>query len=194
MNRTWQEEGYRASLKRIKGGLTGIERIVGFALFAPWVLLPSFWIQMGFHHWRPEWRTQAIEAYVFVCMILTILNWCLGPTFWGNIGCSYISASTIITLLQVTFLHTLFGDMHSAKRSMILLIFNVVQILFMYAAWYQLETTRPEQDILLHTLFVFATIGHPEDVPHIIIELQIATNFILLVVFLNHLVSRWAPR
>jgi hypothetical protein len=71
-------------------------------------------------------------------------------------------------------------------------MFNVVQILFMYAAWYQLETTKPAQDVFLQTLSVFATIGHPEDVPPIIIELQIVTNFILLVVFLNHLFSQWA--
>jgi hypothetical protein len=119
MNRAWQEDGYLACLKMINAKLTGIERLAGFVLFAPWVLLLSFWIQKGMHRWRPTWRTQVIEAYVVACTVLTILNWCLGPTFWGNIGRSYISASTIITLLQVVFLHTLFGEMHSSKRSMI---------------------------------------------------------------------------
>lgn len=174
--------------------MNGIEFVIGYALYLPSVLQLTFHIRKLSRWLGLEQRTWPTEGYVCICTALTILNWCLGPTLWGNIACSYFSASTLITLLQVVFLHQLFGEMHSTHRSMILLLLNVVQILFMYAAWYQLETTRPDQDILLHTLFVFATIGHPEHVPHIIIELQIATNFFLLVVFLNHLVSRWAPR
>jgi hypothetical protein len=196
MKRTWLwlEEDYRENLRRIRTDLNGIELIIGLILYLPRVLQLTFYIQKCFSRWlRPARRTWPTEGYVCICTALTILNWYLGPTLWGNIGCSYISASTLITLLQVVFLHQVFGEMHSTHRSMILLLFNVVQILFMYAAWYQLETTKPEQGILLHTPFVFATIGHPEHVPPIIIELQIATNFVLLVVFLNHLVSRWGP-
>jgi hypothetical protein len=174
--------------------MNGIEFAIGYAIYLPTVLQVSFYVGKVSHRLEPKQRTWPTEVYVCICTALTILNWCMGPTWWGNIGCSYISASTVVTLLQVVFLHQLFGEMHSTRRSMILLLLNVVQILFMYAAWYQLETTMPDQDMLLQTLFVFATIGHPEHVAHIIIELQIATNFILLVVFLNHLVSRWAPR
>jgi hypothetical protein len=196
MKRTWLwlEGGYREDLRRIWREMNGIEFVIGYALYLPSVLQLTFYIRKLSRWLGLEQRTWPTEGYVCICTVLTILNWCLGPTLWGNIACSYFSASTLITLLQVVFLHRLFGEMHSTHRSMILLLLNVVQILFMYAAWYQLETTRPDQDILLHTLFVFATIGHPEHVPHIIIELQIATNFVLLVVFLNHLVSRWAPR
>jgi hypothetical protein len=147
----------------------------------------------GAHHAEEEnqYQTQAVECYVCVAAALTILNWYWGPTFWVTVLCSYFSASTIITLLQIVTLHRVFGEMHSATRSMMLLIVNVVQILYMYAAWYYVTTNDPGRDFLMEALYVFATIGHPDKVLYIIIKLQIATNFILLVVFLNHLISRW---
>jgi hypothetical protein len=89
----------------------------------------------------------------------------LGADLLGDCPLFILSASTIITLLQIVTLHRVFGEMHSATRSMMLLIVNVVQILYMYAAWYYVTTNDPGRDFLMEALYVFATIGHPDKVP-----------------------------
>jgi hypothetical protein len=189
MNRQWADQGYSSSLVRIFSEFSGIERVVGLILFAPCLLLVSYLLDGILLRRSNKCRVQAVEYYVVAVTLLTVLNWSLGPNLIVTIICSYFSVSTGITLLQVVFLHKVFGEMHSPSRSLILLICNVVQILFMYAAWYQLEATGPE-DMLFAAVLVLATIGHPEHAPKVIVELQIATDFTLLVVFLNHLVSR----
>jgi hypothetical protein len=192
MNRQWAEQGYVFNLQRISRQYGGIERIVGVILYVPCLLQISYGIDWLLRHRSDEYRIRAVEYYVVAVTLLAILNWSFGPNCVVTAACSYFSASTVISLLQVVFLHRIFGEMHSTSRSLILLICNVVQIVFMYAAWYHLEINDSQVDMLFEALLVLATIGHPHGAPKIV-ELQIVTNFTLLVVFLNHLVSRLAP-
>jgi hypothetical protein len=67
-----------------------------------------------------------------------------------------------------------------------LFICNVLQIIVMYATWYKHFGI---EDALLKSVLVFATIGYPESVARLVMA-QIATNFILLTIFLSHLVGQ----
>ena len=97
---------------------------------------------------------------------------------------TYFSATTVIALLNVVLLEGVFGGKASPERSVLLFMCNVAQIVFMFATWYRLGK-QPEP--LLTSIKTFATIGYAETMPCIAM-VQIATDFVLLAVFLSHLV------
>jgi hypothetical protein len=104
--------------------------------------------------------------------------------------CSYFLFSTVVVLLHVVLLSKVFGNVFSAERSLILFICNVVQLIFTFSIWYELiikQTTKGEA--LLKALLVFATLGYPPEAG-VIVGLQIATDFLLLAIFLAHIVGR----
>ena len=98
---------------------------------------------------------------------------------------TYFSASTVIVLLNVVLLHRVFGEIPKPERSLLLFICNVAQIILMFAAWYQLLGCYSQSDALLKSILAFATIGYAEDMPKVAM-LQIATDFVLLAIFLSH--------
>jgi hypothetical protein len=87
------------------------------------------------------------------------------------------------------FLSKSLGGFESAERSLILFMCNVIQIVFMFAIWYQLEAALDRREALFYSLIVLATLGFP-DRARFVVELQIATDFILLAVFLARLVGK----
>jgi hypothetical protein len=179
---------FAADLKRIREHLSGIEWLFATILYAVWPLFISFWLYRFFD----KRRSLAVECYVVASMILTIVNW-LAPNIIITCICSYFSVSTVLTLLQVVFVNKILGEMESPERSLILFVCNVAQIVFVFAAWYQLEVHLSRSDALLQSLLVLATAGYPKNAP-LLVELQISTDFVLLAVFLSHLVGKVAAR
>ena len=98
--------------------------------------------------------------------------------------------STVVVLLHVVLLSKVFGDIYSAERSLILFIFNVVQLVFTFSIWYELGAKQPKGEALFNALLVFATVGYPEKAPALIVGTQIAADFLLLAIFLAHIVGR----
>jgi hypothetical protein len=79
--------------------------------------------------------------------------------------------------------------LRSAGRSLILFICNVVQIILMFSIWYQLEAGPAKGDALFQSLLVFAKLGYPKHL-EVLVGMQIATDFLLLAIFLAHQVGR----
>ncbi len=161
----------------------GIVRWVGWMLHSLSLLSPTQWMYIGYGRERDvnTW----IDLYVIVALAISILSFLfLSPvTRWVS---TYISAVTLIAVLNIVLLQRVFGDISSPERSLLLFICNVVQIVFMFATWYSLYG---EEHPLLTSVLTFATIGHSATTPRIAM-VQIATDFVLLAVYLSHLVGR----
>jgi hypothetical protein len=164
--------------------LEGIEWLTAWALYACWPVFLSHWLTRIFK----KRSALAIDSYVVGCFAVTIANWWM-PTLTGAVVCSYFSLSSVMALLDVVFLSKALGGVESTERSLILFIWNVAQIVFMFSIWYQLEAHLCKGDALLKALLVLGTLGYP-DQAKIVVGVQIATNFLLLAIFLAHLVGR----
>jgi hypothetical protein len=133
-----------------------------------------------------------IDAYVVGVLVLSL--W----IFWAPSAClawwsTYFSVSTVIVLLNVVLLQRVFGEIPKPERSLLLFICNVAQIVFMFATWYHLLGGYSLTDALLKSILAFATIGYAENMPKLAM-LQIATDFLLLAIFLSHLVGQFGQR
>jgi hypothetical protein len=103
-------------------------------------------------------------------------------------------ASIIIILLNVLFLTKLFGPVASPERTLILFMFNVIQVVLIFAIFYRLQLRGSGAgDALVAALLVFGTVGFPEDAKPIA-GFQVAIDFMLLAVFLAHFVGGLGSR
>lgn len=183
----------RYDFKKIGGELRGVEWLLGAILYLLWYFLLSYWLS-HLPRVQKERRKLLIEAYVVSCLGVTIASWYSGPYLWLSVLCSYFTASTIVTLLQVLFLSKIFGDMESPERSLFLFICNVVQIVFMFACWYELlGAAHTRDEALFMSMLVLATAGYPQNA-HGIVELQIASDLVLVAVFLSHILGKIGRR
>jgi hypothetical protein len=187
----------KLELDKISSRSKGIEWLVAAVLCLLQIFLLSFWLQRLLRRIcrrplslndRREQMDRVTEVYVVVCIVVTVFIWWM-PTLAGAIICSYFSWSTIVVLLHVVFLSKPLGDVASPERSLILFICNVTQVVFMFSIWYQLEAHLPKGDALFNTLLVLGTLGSPDNAK-VVVGLQIATDFLLLAIFLAHLVGR----
>jgi hypothetical protein len=142
-------------------------------------------------------RNRFTEWYVPGVLTASALIYCLAPRVspaWppyllASLS-TYISASTLIVMLHIVFLQRAFEPIKSAERSLLLFMFNVAQITFMFATWYKLGGVSGP---LLQSVLTFATIGHAETMPPVAMA-QIATDFLLLAIFLSFLLYRFGAK
>jgi hypothetical protein len=167
----------------------GIERVVGWILHCLTQASPTQWLHIGFGREGEISVNALIDLYVVVALVISILSF-LFPSLTIGFVSTYFSAVTLIAVLNIVLLQRVFGAIASPERSLLLFICNVVQIVFMFATWYLLYD---EKDPLLTSVLTFATISHSVDTPRIAMA-QIATNFLLLAVYLSHIVGRVGGR
>jgi hypothetical protein len=173
-----------ANLTIISLKLKGIEWLFAVALYLTSLGLLSFWLERWLRRFVPQSVT--IEIYVPAAVVLTIACW-WWPAFPFAVFCSYLSANTVHVLLSVVFLSKAVGNIESSERSLILFILNVIQIVFMFAIWYErLQTGRSQLGALFDSLMVFGTLGYPNQA-HVVVGIQVATDFLLLAIFLSYL-------
>jgi hypothetical protein len=175
--------------------LGGIERLVASVLYVLSYVQLSYWLSHNpIVNWLSDrvWSkapNRTIELYVIVCVVITVTNWSHGPRLWLSVVCGYFTVSTIITSLQVLFLGKIFGDVESPERSLILFFCNVAQIVFMFAAWYELIGAHSKDDALFYSMLVLVTAGYPSNA-QLIVELQITCDLVLIAVFLAHILGK----
>jgi hypothetical protein len=170
-------------LKKLSS-LQGIEWLVAIVLYNIWYIFLSHWLQEMFS----SRKSLTTEFYVVSCVVVTVAVWWI-PSLPGAILCSYFSLSTVMALLHVVFLSKPLGNVESTERSLILFICNMTQVVFMFSIWYELDAYLTRGDALLSALLVLGTLGHP-DHAKVVVGVQIATDFLLLAIFLAHLVGR----
>jgi hypothetical protein len=187
VSKSWRD--YIAGFKKIHRRLDGVEWLTALFLYALWAATPAFLLRIILSRYSVR-ETLIVEVYVVASVIVAIAAWLWAPTFWLAIACSYFLFSTVVVLLHVVLLSKVFGDIYSAERSLILFIFNVVQLVFTFSIWYELEAPQTKGEALFNALLVFATLGHSDKAPAVIVGVQIATDFLLLAIFLAHIVGR----
>jgi hypothetical protein len=164
--------------------LVGLEAVIAAGLYLIWPIFVSFYLNLLFR----KRNSLAIEIYVVVCVGVTIAVW-LTPTTLGAVLCSYFSLSSVVALLNVVFLSKALGGVESTERSLILFLFNLVQVVFMFSVWYQLKAHLSKEDALFNALLVLGTLGYPNDASAIV-GMQVVTDLLLFAIFLGHLVGR----
>jgi hypothetical protein len=168
----------------------GIVRWVGWILHSLTLTSPTQWMYIGFGSERDRSAINTwTDLYVFVVLAISILIFFCPSQITGWLS-TYISATTLIAVWNIVLLQRVFGAISSPERSLLLFMCNVVQIVFMFATWYFLYG---ENDPLLTSVLTFATISHSVNTPGIAMA-QIATDFVLLAVYLSHLVGRVGGR
>ena len=178
---------YVAGFPKIWSRLNGIERLTALLLYALWAI--SLWFLLRVILSRKIDWSLIVEFYVAGSVAITIAVWLWVPTFWWALICSYFLASTVVVLLHVVLLSKIFGDVKSAERSLILFMCNVVQLIFTFSIWYEVKADQTREGALLSALLVFGTVDHPHKAM-VVVGAQIATDFLLLAIFLAHIVGR----
>jgi hypothetical protein len=183
----WSRRAQIANKTQIANEKWGIVQGVGVTLYILKLLSPTEWAYIGFGtENRPLYRFT--DLCVLVALIASIYIYYRAPhLFWLSM---WFSATTIIVLLNVVVLQRVFGRMASPERSLLLFMCNVAQIVFMFATWYR---WGGQPGPLLTSVLTFATIGYAKTMPGVAIA-QIAIDFVLLAIFLSHLVGQLAPK
>jgi hypothetical protein len=129
------------------------------------------------------------EWYVFVVMLLSGGIYFV-PSAWLALLSTWFSAGTVVVMLHIVLLQRVFESIVSAERSILLFMCNVAQIVFMFATWYR---WGGEPGPLLKSILTFATIGYAKTMPGVAMT-QIATDFVLLFIFLGFLLGQLGPK
>jgi len=151
-----------------------------------WVTPP----QLAFTLLLEDRRDCFTEWYVVGVLIASVLIYYFYPGFWPALLSTYISASTLIVMLHIVLLQRAFGPIKSTERSLLLFMFNVAQIVFMFATWYH---WGGEPKPLLTSVLTFATIGYADKMPRVAMA-QIATDFVLLAIFLGFVMGQFGAK
>jgi hypothetical protein len=186
VSKSWRD--YVAGFSKIDRGLEGLEWLTTRFLYVLWVPTLAFLLRIFLSRYFRQ--SLIVEVYVAGSAAVTFAAWLWMPTCLWAILCSWFLFGTVVVLLHVVLLSKVFGDVQSAERSLILFICNVVQSVLTFSIWYQLKADLPKGDALFNAILVFATLGYPNEAPALLVGTQIATNFLLLAIFLAHLVGR----
>jgi hypothetical protein len=172
----------------------GLEKIFDLVIFALMIATISQLLQFFFWGRRDRAPGWFVETYVFVAIVVLI---CF--LFWPNrlsgvsafVAC-YLLASTLVVLFNVLFLTKLsfIGSVASNERTLLLFLLNIAQAVLTFAILYGLTLPNlTAWEAIFKSLLVFGTIGYPRGAD-LIVGIQIATNFVLLAVFLSFVVGR----
>jgi hypothetical protein len=188
--RWWSRRAQIANKTQIANEKWGIVRVVGVPLYVLAVLSPTTWAHIGFgtEEDRPlYWFT---DVCVVGALIVSVGIYYLAPNVCLALLSTYFSAITVILLLNVVLLHRVLGGIASPERSLLLFMCNVAQIVFMFGTWYRLGG---EPEPLLKSILTSATQDYARTMPRVAM-VQIATDFVLLAIFLSHLVGQLGPK
>jgi hypothetical protein len=178
----------------------GLEWLFVFFVHFLHVLTLSGWIKFAFDPLvRPPpeeelaRRNKAIEAWV-ILELLVLLCAVFSPPPVGlfRIGiAAYLLYEILLNLCSIIFvgkLKSIYPPTASIERSLILFGFNIVQVIIVFAIFYEAAFDFTPRKAIFESALVFGTIGYPEldQASHWwwVVTLQIVTDLILLVVFL----------
>jgi hypothetical protein len=174
----------------------GIEWLFDLVVFFLMILTPSLHIQSLL--WGRGLNVSARFAEWYTATVFVLMCFLLWPhSFFSAMLASYVLATTLIVLFNVTFLPKLsfIGPSISAERSLLLFIFNVAQTALAFAILYRWSLNLPPGDALFRSLQVLGTVSFPhEPDAQVIVESQIVTDILLLAVFLAFFVGKLGSR
>jgi hypothetical protein len=116
----------------------GIEKIVRLLLSSSQLLFPGLYIKYIANKLGPEYKDLALDFYVLAKFILPIVilsnHW--QYHYWVMGILVYLLLETVLYIPTLIFASDLFNKPRSYKRSMLLLFFNYMEIVFSFAVLY----------------------------------------------------------
>jgi hypothetical protein len=83
----------------------------------------------------------------------------------------------------------LFPPPASVKRSLLLFLFNLVEVTLTFAIFYQLCLGLSSTDAIIQSTLVFSTLGYPPEAKGMA-AIQSVLDFLLVAIFLSNIVAR----
>ena len=116
----------------------GIEKIIRLFLSSSQLLFPGIYIKYLANQKGPQYKDLSLDFYVLlkVCFPLIMLhnNWQTNPVLVYLMV--YVLLETVLYIPTLIFASDSFSKPRSYKRSMLLLFFNYLEIVFAYAVLY----------------------------------------------------------
>ncbi|WP_367753189.1 potassium channel family protein [Flavobacterium sp. WC2421] len=175
----------------------GIEKIVRLFLSSSQLFFPGIYIKYLVSKKGAEYEDLAVDFYVLlkVALPLTILmnEWQTNPLLLGIMV--YVMLETVLYIPTLIFASDLFSKPRSYKRSMLLLFFNYLEMVFAFAVLYTCDNylNRPFHhwfDAIYFSTVTSSTIGFGDYYPvktfgKFLVSMQSLLVLLYVVLFLN---------
>lgn len=175
----------------------GIEKIVRLFLSSSQLFFPGIYIKYLVSKKGAEYEDLAVDFYVLfkVALPLTILmnQWQTNPLLLGMMV--YVMLETVLYIPTLIFASDLFSKPRSYKRSMLLLFFNYLEMVFAFAVLYSCDNylNRPFThwfDAIYFSTVTSSTIGYGDFYPvktlgKFLVSVQSMLVLLYVVLFLN---------
>ena len=175
----------------------GIEKIVRLFLSSSQLFFPGIYIKYLASKKGAEYEDLAVDFYVLikVALPLTILmnEWQTNPLLLGIMV--YVMLETVLYIPTLIFASDLFSKPRSYKRSMLLLFFNYLEMVFAFAVLYTCDNylNKPFHhwfDSIYFSTVTSSTIGFGDYYPvktfgKFLVSMQSLLVLLYVVLFLN---------
>lgn len=175
----------------------GIEKIVRLFLSSSQLFFPGIYIKYLASKKGSEYEDLAVDFYVLlkVALPLTLLinQWQTNPILLGIMV--YVMLETVLYIPTLIFASDLFSKPRSYKRSMLLLFFNYLEMIFAFAVLYTCDNylNRPFHhwfDAIYFSTVTSSTIGFGDYYPvktfgKFLVSMQSLLVLLYVVLFLN---------
>ncbi|MDQ3142696.1 MAG: potassium channel family protein [Bacteroidota bacterium] len=197
-----QRENFKRVWNNEKHNDIGLEKMLRLFLVAIQFAFPGIYIRDKVGSRGLTWKNLAVEAYVAFKTILPLLFLLTG--IYTNIFIvlitSYLLCETILYVATLIFVSDIFAKPRSYRRSVLLLYFNYLEIVFAFAVIYGglhllNEKATSVIDFLYFSFVTSATIGYGDiypvtDLGKIIVSFQSIVFLVFIVLFLNFFSSK----
>ena len=180
----------------------GIEKMLRLFLVAIQFAFPGIYIRDRAGRRGLTWKNLAVEAYVVFKTVLPLIFLMTGvySNLFVVFVTSYLLCETILYVATLIFVSDIFAKPRSYRRSVLLLYFNYLEIVFAFAVLYgglDLLNTRADTivDFIYFSFVTSATIGYGDIYPitalgKIMVSFQSIVFLIFIVLFLNFFGSK----
>lgn len=202
----WESNSYDVTffemLKKVWSDKTsyGLERLLRFFLVLLQGLFPTLFIHMLARRIHPLWRKLTIDVYVtgkFFWLLLVILTgWYeYVPVVFFTI---YLMAETVFYILGMIVLSDIYSHSVTLSRSMIMLMFNYLQVVFCFAIVYVkydlLNSSVTPLSAIYFSLATMTTVGYGDYYPQpglgqAVVIIQMVVFVLFMLVFVNYFTS-----
>ncbi|HEX8270489.1 MAG TPA: potassium channel family protein [Flavobacterium sp.] len=196
----------RINLKRVwnndKHNDIGIEKMLRLFLVAIQFAFPGIYIRDKYARHGLTYKNLAVEAYVVLKTALPLIFLLSGiyTNIYVVLVTTYLLAETILYVATLIFVSDIFAKPRSYRRSVLLLYFNYLEIVFAFAVIYGgldllSHNATTVVDFIYFSFVTSATIGYGDiypitDMGKLIVGFQSIVFLIFIVLFLNFFGSK----
>jgi hypothetical protein len=180
----------------------GIEKIIRLLLSTSQLLFPGIYIKYWAYKKGNQYQDLALDIYILlkVSFPIVILTQEWQHNQWMVYGMIYLMLETVLYIPTLIFASDLFSKPRSYKRSMLLLFFNYLEIVFSYAVIYSCGNylNKPFMhwfDAVYFSIITSSSIGYGDFYPEttfgkVLVSSQALLFLFFVILFLNFFSSK----